>query len=119
MFDTFLYFKDSDLSKRAQFEDYKHDVKKPYIVQDTDKFEFSIKYWFDHLFRAQAYFVPKKTGKHIFYVTCKARCQFDLSDVGFDIGNKGENVIVSKLVGADIALNNRKSWVICLSVFNL
>ena len=109
MFDTFHSFDSNDFSKRKDMDSYKHELKKAYILQDADKFEYQTSLGYNYLFRAQSYFVPPLSGKYIFHLACKTRCQFDLSDIGFDINNKGDNVILSKTVGADIPLNNYKS----------
>ena len=104
-----MHFDSNDFSIRKDMEDYKHAIKKPYYVKDMDKFEYQLSPWYNNLFRAQSYFVPPQSGKYTFHLACKTRCQFDLSDIGFDINNIGENVILTKTVGADISLDNYKS----------
>ena len=109
MFESYTGFDSNDFSIRKNMDNYKHTQKRPYMVKETPTFEYTARYWYHFLLRAQAYFVASQTGLHKFHLACKTRCQFDLSDVGFDIKNEGEDVILSKTVGGDIGLQNYDS----------
>ena len=108
-FDMFDKFDTNDFEVRFDIATY---PRAPYFIMNPKgKFENTKNLWFNHLARARALFVAPESGKYTFYLVCKTRCQLDISEVGFSV-----YVLATKTVGADLSLDNYKTYVFSFSL---
>jgi len=94
-YDYFENFNSNNFSTRSTAKGWPN---APIAFRKGDKFESSMKLWFNHLARARAYFVAPEDGSYTFYLVCKTWCVLNVLEDDFE----GDNIIITKTVGADI-----------------
>eukprot|EP00111_Clytia_hemisphaerica_P006382 TCONS_00018495-protein len=113
--DSFHSFNTNDFTVRFTLLHYLNPdtYQYPTYTRPETHFQWFKKFGDNRLNRGRAYFIPPTSGVYKFHVACKARCQFDISDLGFDIKefdtDTDSHHISRKQIGADISFSNFKS----------